>query len=75
MIILGHGARDVLEKIKVPALATGGNRDALVSVRQLQALAAAILGTALTIFKGAPHGLYEKRWRKFDRVALEFLTS
>ncbi len=36
---------------------------------------AVIPSTALKIFKGAPHDLYEQRRRKFDRVAPEFLAS
>ncbi len=67
--------RHVHRKIKIPTLITGGSRNALVSVRQLRVLAAAIPGTALKISRGAPHGLCEQQRRKYDRLVLEFLAS
>lgn len=55
-----------LHTIKAPTLIIWGDQDAILSRSDQEALAAAIPGSRLLVYRGAGHALY---WEKPDRVA------
>ena len=66
LLATDHSAE--LRTIRAPTLIVWGDRDALFSRSDQEALAAAIAGSQLVVYPGAGHALH---WEKPDRFAAD----
>lgn len=72
--ILGFDARDAMPRIQCPTLILGGAEDKTVGADAASALHEGIAGSALYVYPGLGHGLYEEAKDFYPRV-YRFLTE
>ncbi len=72
--ILSFDARDALRRVQCPTLVIGGAEDRIVGVDASRGLHTRIAGSALYVYPGLGHGLYEEAADFYPRV-YRFLTE